>query len=294
MNNKRGREMAALGACVIVLLVVSLRPSPAPPEPVASATPSAPATPAIERVTALYARQSIAPLTAFTSLDKIKDYFILRSGVPAQFLPPTGFAVSYAQLLQHVSLVQIDRNEPILMQRFARIDELARASSRIPEGRRAITVPVESLHAAGGFIKQGDVVDVMAEYQNDSLRAIRPVLSAAEVFAVNTELEAVRNVTTTAAQPESNALRAANISQVTFAVTPPDAERLSMAAESGRLYMLLRSRSEPEAQAPQSMDFDAVLNDAHGSAAVPKRAIELIQGNARQEVLVVPSPAARD
>ena len=297
MNDKRRTQIIALVVCVGIIVFMALRPPPAPPAPLASATPAAPTAPPVERVTALYAREPIAALTSFTDMTKIRQYFVQRTNVPAQFLPGNGVAASYPEMMQRVSLVGIERNEPIVLARFARIDELARASSRIPGGRRAITVPVESQHAAGGFVKQGDLVDVTAEYSNESGSAMRPVLSGVRVFAVNAELEASRSVTPTAPAPGDpsprapgqSPVKAASIRQVTFVVTPQEAERLSMAAESGKLYLLLRNSDASGPASLEPIDFDSVLNDASSGPPPAKSAIELLQGSARTQVLVTPS-----
>jgi Flp pilus assembly protein CpaB len=103
---------------------------------------------------------------------------------------------------------------------------------RIPDGYRAVSVPVDDVIATAGFVRPGSDVDVLVTLEDDGTGAgpvSRLVLQSVQV--VGNDRAAFRNedgqMVTTAV--------------VTLLVTPQDAERLALAETGGRLHLALRT-----------------------------------------------------
>jgi len=113
---------------------------------------------------------------------------------------------------------------------------------KIPAGKRAVTVTIDSLAAVGGLINAGDFVDVIAQLNvpsqdTDKKTVTAMIFQGLQVLAVNTNLE----------EPGSYAEQqmAASL-KITFAVDPQEAGLLAFADKNGTLELALRSPDEAE------------------------------------------------
>lgn len=120
---------------------------------------------------------------------------------------------------------------------------------KTPQGKRAVTVNINSLSAVGGLINPGDLVDVIARLRvptgnlnkegNRKLKTITAmVFQGLEVLAVNTNLEE----TGTRYDEQQNS----PLIKVTLAVDPQEAGYLVFADKNGTLEFALRSPQETE------------------------------------------------
>lgn len=119
-------------------------------------------------------------------------------------------------------------------------------TAKTPQGKRAVTVMVESLNAVGGLINAGDYVDVIAhlevpEYtgatKKKTLTAM--IFQDLQVLAINTNLDQPGDYTV---QQSSPTLR------ITFAVNPQEAGLLVFANKNGKLELALRASDENDKQ----------------------------------------------
>src|SRR5690606_37565078 len=84
---------------------------------------------------------------------------------PADSVPQGAYRDSELDALLsggNVAIRPIARGEPVLL---SRISERAVLSANIPEGMRAVTVPVDAVSGVAGFVTPGDVVDVLLTRQ---------------------------------------------------------------------------------------------------------------------------------
>ncbi len=115
-------------------------------------------------------------------------------------------------------------------------------SLKIPDGKRAVTVTIDSLAAVGGLINAGDFVDVIAQLNVPAQDADKKTVTAMifqglQVLAVNTNLE----------PPGSyEDQQAAASLKITFAVDPQETGLLAFADKNGTLELALRSPNETE------------------------------------------------
>lgn len=122
---------------------------------------------------------------------------------------------------------------------------------KTPQGKRAVTVKIDSLSAVGGLLNPGDLVDVIARLQvpdgslgKDGERKAKTitamVFQGLEVLAVNT------NLTETGTRYDEQQMAPAI--KVTLAVDPEEAGYLIFADKNGVLEFALRSPQETERQ----------------------------------------------
>jgi len=131
----------------------------------------------------------------------------------------------------NVAIRPIARGEPILL---SRVSERAVLSANIPEGMRAVTVPVDSVSGVAGFVTPGDVVDVMLTRQipgdgasgDDKMTTV--ILESVPVLAIDLRAD------------EQNA-EAALGKTATLQANPRDAQKLVLATQVGRLSLALRN-----------------------------------------------------
>ena len=116
---------------------------------------------------------------------------------------------------------------------------------RMPPGKRALTLQIESLGAVGGLLSPGDYVDIIAQMnvpistdkkdkdKKESVTAM--IFQNIQVLAVNANID---EPAAYEAQQNVGALK------LTFAVTPEEASLLSFAQKNGKLELALRSPNE--------------------------------------------------
>ena len=115
---------------------------------------------------------------------------------------------------------------------------------RMPEGKRALTIKIDSLGAVGGLLSPGDYVDVIAQLnvpaagekgkeKKESVTAM--IFQNLQILAINSNIE---DPGAYEAQQREGSLK------LTFAVTPEEASLLSFAEKNGKMELALRSPNE--------------------------------------------------
>ena len=80
--------------------------------------------------------------------------------IPKDTLSPEA-ATKIAELQGLITKSDLIKGEPVNMTRIVKKGERLGLSFIIPEGKRAITVAVNEINGVGGFIKPGEIVDVL-------------------------------------------------------------------------------------------------------------------------------------
>jgi len=122
-------------------------------------------------------------------------------------------------------------NEPITSAKLAAVGSVAGLPSMIAAGMRAISVKVDDVVGVAGFVVPGAHVDVVVSMAQRDDSVARVVVSNVEVLATGTRAE----------QGQTPEGRNAATSVVTLLVSPPDAERISLASSVGRITLTLRN-----------------------------------------------------
>lgn len=152
--------------------------------------------------------------------------------VPAQaVLPDAARNTSQAEGL--VTGGVIENGEPILLSKLLRQgSDSGGITMMIPDGMRAVTVQVDSVTGVGGQLKEGDMVDVMAEFDLQKKQS---------VDKVPTSVMLLQNIEILSTGADASAGKTGAYSTVTLAVSPQDALKINLASVSGKLSLSLRS-----------------------------------------------------
>jgi Flp pilus assembly protein CpaB len=115
---------------------------------------------------------------------------------------------------------------------------------RMPAGKRALTLRMDSLGAVGGLVNPGDYVDIISHLnvpardpkdkdRKDSVTAM--IFQNIQILAINTNIDQPGVYDD---QQKDSGLK------ITFAVTPEEASLLAFAEKNGKLELALRSPKE--------------------------------------------------
>jgi pilus assembly protein CpaB len=140
----------------------------------------------------------------------------------------------------------------------------------VTPGHRAIAVSVDATTAAGGLIWPGDRVDIILtqEIREDGVPLAQQVvsetiLSNVRILSTDQKLESAGE----AAQSVEGKVEPRRIpTTVTVEVTPPDAERVTVAATLGRLHLTLRGVAAGDGPAaPEAVTWAGSVSPALGT-----------------------------
>ncbi|MEN3329210.1 MAG: pilus assembly protein CpaB [Acidobacteriota bacterium] len=172
---------------------------------------------------------------------------------------PDGAFQAPEKLAGRVAVVNIAAREPITESRLAPEGTAAGLSAVIPEGYRAMTVKVDDAAGISGFIQPGTLVDVVVVIDpregggmQDPISKI--VLQNIKVLANGQNIDKPKD------EREANSVKA-----VTLQVTPEQAEKLALAANEGKLQLVMRNQVDQGDEKTQGVNKRTLLN---GDAAL--------------------------
>ncbi len=155
---------------------------------------------------------------------------------PAQSSPEGAFA-NFAELTKsgrRITLSPFVRDEPIISSKVSAPDQRASLSTVIEKGKRAVTVAVDDVRGVAGFIFPGDFVDVALTRTDNSAgpqNFSAVILQHVKVLAID-QMAGERQEHPTVAKA------------VTVEVDPDQALRILLAANVGKLSLILRQPAE--------------------------------------------------
>lgn len=318
LNRQQRRVLVLVLSAVIIIVYVQTQKRGPDPVPVA-ATPTPSVAAPIETVNACFARKRIEKGTNFDDLN-IPDLIVLEKNVPKDKIPG-GVASDLRQVYKRVATEDVEKGEPIILSRFLDPRETGRVSDHIPKESRAITLRIDKIHGVAGFLKQGDFVDIIGSFTVEGRNLTKYVLPKVKILAVNTEFQAggggpgdqvepgaspapggspapagASPAPTAAPSPsgppgERGRILGQDITLVTFQVTPTEAERLVVASEHARLYLVLRNPNDPGTPPIAPVDAVDVYVERPKKPAVPKYDIDVLRGAVRNAIPVRLAPA---
>lgn len=243
-------------------------------------------------------QQDVQQTLAVVALKPLPAYQqIARDGValvPVAVVP-AGPYDSIDQVVGKVPLVDIDAGAPVTQRYFKEGNLLARI---IPPGHQAVSVEVNDVIAVGGFVRPGDVVDILLYLRGGAggEAQSRVLLESARVLAYQERIidrpEGIKD----------DEKQRSRVRTAVLAVPEKDTTKLMLGASLGELRLALHSQS-PETPAGESVLIAASAQpQAHKapdkaislaelsrikpppSNAAPKPRIEILRGNAREVV----------
>ncbi len=217
---------------------------------------------------------------------KLEIALLAKAAVPERFVQP--YAVtSPNQLLGKITVAPIAAKEQILLNKLRRPDELPEGSTLstlTPKGKRAVTILVDSITGVGGFVRPGDLVDVLWTIpgSNQVEGQVVTLFQDVPVLAVGSDLSAFESAGSKEANDKSQFM-------VTLALAPQETSFLLFAREQGRIQLSLRPRTETGPVAVAPANISTLLEMQLGirpNVHPPKaqREVEVFQGSERKVI----------
>lgn len=235
---------------------------------------------------------ALKPLAAYKPI--ARDAIAL---VPVSVKPADPYG-SIDDVVDKVPLVDIDAGAPVTQRYFKEGNVLARI---IPAGHQAVSVEVSDVIAVGGFIRPGDVVDVLLYLRAGGAGQEQPqsrvLLDEVRVLAYE---ERIIDRPEGLKDDEDSKKRASRTRTAVLAIPEKDTTKLMLGVSLGELRLALHGQGgesveETAEQAKQAPDKVVTIAElarirpapaAAGSAgAVPARPrIEVFRGSQRESV----------
>lgn len=182
----------------------------------------------------------------------LSDDYITTKSVPRQFLPPSPLMARDIDIYRGQPVAQnIEAEAMILTEDFAVTDMARTLSGRIPEGERAMAIPVDAISGVAGLLRPGDRVDLLGTFPVGQEDELIPEAQGGESVGYVT-MSLLQNVTLLAVGQEISDIpsgqqrgqRTGGYSNVTLSLTPDEAELMVIAQTRGQLQLLLRHRDD--------------------------------------------------
>ena len=153
---------------------------------------------------------------------------------PARSVPQGAFrTIAEALKNNRVALRPIVPGEPILADKVSGTDGRATLAALLPEGMRAISVPVNAVRGVAGFVLPGTMVDVILTRKIPGEGAT-PEDIRSDVLLTNVQVLAIDQIA------DDKAGKPKVSRTATLAVSLYDAQRLILGDEMGNLSLVLR------------------------------------------------------
>jgi pilus assembly protein CpaB len=164
-------------------------------------------------------------------------------------LVPAGYYSQAADVVGRGLISGVRANEPLLAAKLAEPGSRAGLPILIPEGMRAMSIPVDQVVGVAGFVIPQTRVDVLLTIQppgqNETITQI-----ILQNLTVLTAGQAVQR---------NDAGDPITVNVVTLMVTPEQAERLSLATSQGRIQLALRNMLDIDDATTQGIRVSGLL-----------------------------------
>ncbi len=207
-----------------------------------------------------------------------KDWAPSGAITPEQFVRATGAVLAHS----------VNTGEAILWAHL----ETKRApnfSARLLPGRRAVTVPVNSISSISGMVQPGDLIDLVVTVNKEKDFITYTLLQSVTVLATGQYVE-----------PGENRKDRRTYSTVTIDVTPEDAKRVVAARNIARITAFLRAPGDEESVSltqKTDMDLLGLVDKKPKVVKQPDPGIQVIYGDNMSEkirTLNTPRTISRD
>ena len=223
------------------------------------------------------AKVEVAPTSLLTEVQ-------LKTEVWHQETPPLGSFTNLEQVLGRVTATSIMPGELVTENKLAPKGTVPGITALLSPNQRAMTVKVDEASGVAGFLTPGDRVDVVVivdkgEYDKDPLAKL--LFQNLKVLGTGQKLE-----NRPGDKPQI-------VPTVTLEVTPEIGERLALAAQEGRISLVLRGRGDQTLVETLGVDASKLFGiprrgltpaPAPAKVAPAVRTVEMIRGLERAPV----------
>ena len=226
-------------------------------------------------VRSLYQVVAVEDMTMGTLINK--DHVKLVAW-PVSAPVPNGFS-EIERVVNRGLIAPVVANEPLTENKLAPLEAGAGLPPSIPEGMRALSVKVNEIIGVAGFVVPGTRVDLMVtlrKRENEQDSMTRVVLSDVQVLTAGTRYD----------QEKARDGQPIPTSVVTLLLTPPDAEKVTLAAAEGQIMLTLRNPMDRKPTETNGIRTAALL----GTAPAPPPVVKTVSN--RRVVVPPPAPPA--
>jgi pilus assembly protein CpaB len=160
--------------------------------------------------------------------------------------PPAGNFSKSEDVVGRAVLYPLVAGEPILEAKLAPVGAGAGLPATIPDGMRAVSIRVDEVVAVAGFVGPGARVDVLltgnpGDGRSGGEALTRTILENVQVLAAGQKV-----------QPDAQG-RPEKVNVVTLLCNPSDAAKVTLAANEGKIQLVLRNPTDSEKAAKDTM-----------------------------------------
>lgn len=190
------------------------------------------------------------------------DWVVSGSLKPEEFIYIEGQVITVA----------LKRGDPLLWANTATVSKRP-FSEKIHLGRRAVTMPVDSINSVSGMLVPGDLIDLYVSFEYRQRQITAPLLQGVLVMATGRQSR----------QSEDGA--ESSFSTVTLDTAPEDAAKLVAARQAGVITALLRNPNDDKAsQKALRGDLATILGIANPPPTIKKKPA-IVYGDQQQRRL---------
>jgi pilus assembly protein CpaB len=208
---------------------------------------------------------------------KAEDLKVLA--FPAGQAPEGSFAQPQ-EIVGRGVIVSIVKGEPILPGKLASKEAGAGLPPVIPDGMRAVSVRVNEVIGVAGYVLPGSRVDVIA--------TASPTNEAKDTTSKVVLANVLTLTAGTRMEQDSKDGKPVQVTVVTMAVTPEQAERLALASTEGKIQLALRNPLDQSAPATPGIKPAVLL----GAVKMPTPVTTVAKAKPGQPVTVATMPVA--
>lgn len=204
--------------------------------------------------TVVVAKQDIPLGTTLT--DKMFEEITVYS----QILQPRT-ASSIDRVVNKINIAPISKGEQVLLNKLSIAGQETSLSSKVPRGKRAITVPVDNLAAVGGMVKPGDHVDVMGTVPVPTMTPEgkqATTTSTMLLFQDTLVLAVGQDFASVSGSADDKRKERTSSPVITLALSPQEANLIAFVQEQGKIRLILRSPEDTQTQPAVPASWEAL------------------------------------
>ena len=160
--------------------------------------------------------------------------------------PPANYFATVEEVIGRSPLVDIDTGAPVTPRYFADGNVLAH---QIPDGHKAISVEIDNVIAVGGFVRPGDVVDVLIYVRGGAQLGSPQARTLIEGLRVLAFDERIIDRPEGLEETQAATNRRRRQQTAVLAVPDRDATRFVLGANLGELTLAMHGQAEAESDA---------------------------------------------
>lgn len=225
-------------------------------------------------INSLKATEEVGPIIVYTDVvlaqvslpknTKITEEMLEVVAIPEEALHPDAVK-SMEAIVDGVTKAEIVKGEQVLFSKVVTEDVKTDLAYEVPEGMRAITIPVDEITGVANYITQGDKIDVLVtietvdeeETKEAAQAAAEDEAQAQEIveemikYSIKTftqlqnievlEVGNLQSKVRTNVDPEAPSVEALQPSSITILVSPEQAEVIAFATLNGNFHLTLRN-----------------------------------------------------